>query len=84
MIPPIPVPMLKRDAVRRTIVFLVDAQDFVDIYRTRMALSKYVEEQMQPGDLISIIKTSGGNAHLQAFTSDKRELLARIDSIQWG
>jgi VWFA-related protein len=57
---------------------------FKYMYRTRMALRKFVEEQMQPGDLVSIIKTSRGNATLQAFTSDKRELLSRIETIQWS
>jgi hypothetical protein len=33
---------------------------------------------------VSIIKTSRGNATLQAFTSDKNELLSRIDAIQWS
>jgi len=39
---------------------------------------------MLPGDLVSIIKTSRGNATLQAFTSDKQELLSRVESIQWS
>jgi ferredoxin-NADP reductase len=57
---------------------------FEEVYRTRMSLSKYVKEQMQPGDLISIFKTSRGTATLQAFTSDKRWLLARVENIQWS
>lgn len=85
MIADIPAPAPKRDAVRRSIVLLVNdyGMAFEDIYRTRMALRKYVEEQMQPGDLIAVFKTSRGSASLQAFTSDKRELLARIENIQW-
>jgi VWFA-related protein len=81
----IPAPAPKRDAVRRSIVLLVSdyGMAFEDINRTRIALRKYVEEQMQPGDLISVFKTSRGSASLQAFTSDKRELLARIENIQW-
>jgi VWFA-related protein len=82
----IPVPTLKREEVRRTIVFLVNDlyMGFEEVYRTRMSLNKYIKEQMQPGDLISIFKTSRGTATLQAFTSDRRELLARVENIQWG
>jgi VWFA-related protein len=79
-------PKLKREDVRRTIVFLVNDRSmlFEDVYRARMALRKYINEQMQPGDLISIFKTSRGTATLQAFTSDKQELVARTENIQWS
>jgi VWFA-related protein/TonB family protein len=81
----IPAPRLKREDVQRAIVALVHdyGMEFEDVYRTRMALRKYVNEQMQPGDLLSIFKTSRGSATLQAFSSDKRGLLARIENIQW-
>ena len=83
---PIPAPALTRDAVRRTIVFLVDdlSMSFPDVYYARMSLQRFVERQMQPGDLISIMQTKGGNAGLQTFSSDKRELLARIGNIRWN
>jgi VWFA-related protein len=86
IIPSIPTPPLKRNSVERTLIFLINDfhMGFEDTYRTRIALRKFVEEQMLPGDLVSIIKTSRGNATLQAFTSDKRELLARIETIQWS
>ena len=85
-LPLIPVPKLKREKVQRSIVVLVNdfSMEFEDVYNTRMALRKYVTEQIQPGDLLSLIKTSRGSATLQAFSSDKRELLARIDNIQWN
>ena len=83
---PIPAPLLTRDTVHRTIVFLVDdlSMSFPDVYYARMSLQRFVERQMQPGDLISIIQTKGGNAGLQTFSSDKRELLARISNIRWN
>jgi VWFA-related protein len=85
-IPSIPMPSLKRNSVERILIFLVNdfGMEFKHTYRTRLALRKFVEDQMLPGDLVSIIKASRGNATLQAFTSDKRELLARIDTIQWS
>ncbi len=79
-------PRLARKDVRRTIVFLVDdlsMRKFPQIHRARMCIKKYVEDQMQPGDMVAIMQTFRGTASLSAFTSDKRELLARVDNIHW-
>lgn len=72
--------------VRRTIAIVVDdfTMSFGSVYYARVALRRFVERQMQPGDLVAIIKTSGSVGALQQFTSDKRVLLAAIDSIRWN
>jgi VWFA-related protein len=84
--PKIPAPALMKDEVRRTIVFVVDdlSMEMPDIHNAHMALQKFVETQMQPGDLVAIMQTTGGNAGLQPFSSDKRQLLARIGKIKWN
>ncbi|MBN1568841.1 MAG: VWA domain-containing protein [Acidobacteria bacterium] len=84
--PQIPARALTKGVVRRTIVFLVDdlSMSFQDLHNARMSLQKFVETQMYPGDLVAIMQTGKGNAGLQAFSSDKRELLARIGSIRWS
>jgi VWFA-related protein len=82
----IPAPRLTPDEVRRTIIFLVDdvsLRRFPEVYRARMCLRKYVEEQMQPGDLVAILQTHRGASALSAFTSEKSELLIRINNIHW-
>ena len=73
-----------REDIRRTILFLVDdfSMSFENLHHTRMGLRNFVEKQMQPGDLVGIIQTSLGFGQL--FNSDKRQLLATIESIQWG
>lgn len=73
-----------RDKIRRTILFLVDdrSMSFENIHHARMGLKNYVEKQMQPGDLVGILRTSNGFGPL--FSSDKRQLLAAIENIQWG
>ncbi|HEX8291335.1 MAG TPA: hypothetical protein VF570_06255, partial [Pyrinomonadaceae bacterium] len=43
----------------------------------------FVDEQMQPGDLVAIVRTSAGMGALQQFTSDKRLLYRAIESVQW-
>jgi VWFA-related protein len=85
-VPPIPAPRLSRDEVRRTIVFLVHdlVMSFESVHKARRSLRKFVETQMQPGDAVAIMRTSLGNAALQTLSSDKRQLLAMIDTIQWG
>lgn len=75
-----------RNAVRRTIALVVDDLNlsFASVYYTRKALEKFVDEQMQPDDLVAVIHTGGGVGALQQFTSDKRLLKAAIASIRWN
>ena len=83
-LPPLPTSDLKREDTRRTIVFVVDdlSMSFENGYYARMALRNFVEKQMQPGDMVSILRTSYGNSALNMFLSDKRQLLSRIDAMR--
>jgi VWFA-related protein len=83
--PPIPAVRLKPENVRRTIALVVDdlSLSFQSTYYVRQALKKFVDEQMQSGDLVAIIRTSGGMGALQQFTSDKRQLYAAIERVKW-
>src|SRR5205085_3324768 len=84
--PPAPVPPsnLRPEQVRRTIALVVDdlGLSFESTVYTRTALRKFVEQQMQPGDLVAIVRTSAGAGALQQFTSDKRQLLAAVERIR--
>lgn len=77
--------MINPANVRRTIAFVVDdlTLESEGIYYTQKALKNFVENQMQEGDLVSIICTSGTVGALQQFTSDKRQLYAAIKNIRW-
>jgi len=83
--PPVPPARLKPEEIRRTIALVVDdlGLSFESTYYVRRALKKFVDEQMQAGDLVAIIRTSGGMGALQQFTSDKRQLYAAIDRVKW-
>jgi len=85
-LPPLPAPAadLKREDVRRTIILVVDdiSMSFENGHQARMALRNFVEKQMQPGDMVAILKTSHGNSALQMFLSDKREALVRLDAMR--
>jgi VWFA-related protein len=83
--PPLPPVKLQPEDVRRTIALVVDdlGLSFESTYYTRRALKKFVDEQMRPGDLVAIIRTSGGMGALQQFTSDKRQLYAAIERVKY-
>ncbi len=84
-LPPVP-SRLKPEQVRRTMALVVDdlGLSFESTASVRDALKKFVDEQMQPGDLVAIIRTGAGVGALQQFTSDKRMLRAAIERIRWN
>ena len=84
--PPAPPRKLRPDQVRRTIALVVDdlGLGFESTARVRDALKKFVDEQMQPGDLVAIIRTAAGMGALQQFTSDKRLLYAAIERVRFN
>jgi VWFA-related protein len=84
--PPVPLSRLKPEEIRRTIAIVVDdlGLSFVSTNHVRQALKKFVDSQMQPGDLVAIIRTSGGMGALQQFTSDKRQLYAAVERVKWN
>ncbi|MEP7076097.1 MAG: VWA domain-containing protein [Acidobacteriota bacterium] len=83
---PLPTAKLRTDQIRRTVALVVDdlSLSFESTYQVRRALKKFVDEQMQEGDLVAIIRTGAGIGALQQFTSDKRQLYAAIDKVKWN
>lgn len=77
---------LRNEQVRRTFALVVDdlTLSFESAYQTRRALKKFVDEQMQDGDLVAIIRTGSGIGALQQFTSDKRILYSAIEKVKWN
>ena len=86
--PGIPEPplVLRPDQVKRTIALVVDdlTLSFESAVHTRRALKKFVDEQMQDGDLVGIIRTGAGIGALQQFTSNKQQLYAAIERVKWN
>jgi VWFA-related protein len=83
---PVPPTTLRPDQIRRTFAVVVDdlSLSFESAYHTRRALKKFVDEQMQDGDLVAIIRTGAGIGALQQFTADKRILYAAIEKVKWN
>ncbi len=83
---PVPQAALRPENVRRSYALVVDdlSLSFESAYQTRRALKKFVDEQIQTGDLVAIIRTGAGIGALQQFTSDKRILYAAIEKVKWN
>jgi VWFA-related protein len=83
---PAPPVRLRPDQVRRTMALVVDdlGLSFESAYYVRQALKKFLDQQMQPDDLVAIIRTGGGIGALQQFTSDKRQLYAAVEKVKWN
>ncbi|MBV9927696.1 MAG: VWA domain-containing protein [Acidobacteria bacterium] len=82
-IPPPPPARLRPEQVRRAIALVVDdlRMSAEGVNAARQALKKYVDEQVQPGDLVAIIRTSAGIGALQQFTNDRQQLYAAIERV---
>ncbi len=85
-LPPAPAAPLRPQDVRRTIVLMVDdlGLSFESIRSVRAALRKFVERQMQPGDLVAVCRTGAGSGALQQFTTNQSILLHVIDDLRWN
>lgn len=83
---PVPPVELKPEQIKRTIALIVDdlGLSFESMARVRMSLKNFVDEQMQPNDLVAIISSGNGAGTLQQFTSDKRMLYAAIEKLKWN
>jgi VWFA-related protein len=83
-VPPPPPARLRPEQVRRAIALVVDdlRMSQEGVHATRQALRKYVDEQVQQGDLVAIIRTSAGIGALQQFTNDRQQLYAAIERVR--
>jgi VWFA-related protein len=59
---PEPPRTIRPDQARRVFALVVDdlSMSFESAYHTRRALKRYVDEQMQDGDLVAILRTGAG------------------------
>ena len=77
---------LRPDQIQRTMAIVVDdlALSFDSAVRVRETLKKWVDTEMQPGDLVAIVRTREGMGSMQRFSMDKQTLKAAIDQIRYG
>jgi VWFA-related protein len=83
---PLPAAALRPGQVGRTIALVVDdlGTSFDSLIYVRRALKKFVDEQMQPGDLVAIMQTGRSTGALQQFTTDRQLLHRAIERVRWN
>jgi VWFA-related protein len=81
--PPSPPLRLRPEQVRRTVALVIGNVSYEGMQDVKKALRKFVDDQMQPGDLVAIVRLAQGGI-LQQFTSDKRLLHLAIDGVRWN
>jgi VWFA-related protein len=76
---------IPREQVQRTYALVVDdlGLSFESLGYVRKALTSFLDEQIQPNDLVAILRTSGNIGVTTQFTSDRRQLNAAIEQMRW-
>ena len=82
----VPFTIVKPDAQRRTIALVVDdlGLSAESVGLVRRELKKFLAREMQPNDLVAIIRTSGEVGVLQQFTNDRRILNRALEQVRWN
>ena len=83
---PAPPPRLNRDDPRRIVALVVDdlGLSAESIHHVRSELRKFIAEELQPNDLVAVMRTSGELGALQQFTNDKRLLNRAVERLRWN
>ena len=82
----VPPTTINREDPHRTIALVVDdlGLSFESMGQVRRQLRKFIAEQVQPNDLIAVIRTGGEMGVLQQFTNDKRILGRAVEMLKWS
>lgn len=83
--PPPPEPV-QRDAARRAIAIVVDdlGTSAESMTQIKNRLRKFIAEELQPNDLVAVIRTGTDVGALQQFTNDQRVLKRAVDQLRWN
>lgn len=82
----VPAGPIQRDVARRTIAIVIDdlGMSAQSMSEARRQVRKFIAEELQPDDLVAIIRTGGEMGALQQFTNDRRLLNRAIDLLRWN
>ena len=82
----VPTGPIPRDVPRRTIAIVIDdlGLSAQSMYEARRQVRKFIAEELEPNDLVAIIRTGGEMGALQQFTNDRRLLNRAIDLLRWN
>ncbi len=81
-----PTTPIQPDVARRTIGIVVDDLGISaeSMTHVRRQVQKFIAEEVQPNDLVAIIRTGGEMGALQQFTNDKRLLNRAVELLRWN
>jgi VWFA-related protein len=81
-----PSPRVTPNEPHRIVAFVVDDLGLSgeSMGQVRKQLKKFITEQLQPNDLVAIIRTGGELGVLQQFTNDKRLLMRAMERLRWN
>ena len=81
-----PVAPVRPNEPHRTVAFVVDdlGMSAESMGQVRHNLRKFIAEELQPNDLVAIIRTGGELGALQQFTNDKRLLSRAVERLRWN
>lgn len=84
--PPVAPRPLKPNEARRTVALVVDdlGLSAESMGSVRKQLRKFIDEQLDPNDLIAIIRTGGTVGALQQFTNDRRMIEKAFSQVKWN
>lgn len=79
-------PFATPGAIQRTFAIVVDdlSMSVESMYYAKRALHAFVDAELQPADLVALVRTGGSLGGLQPFTTDHRVLHAGIDHLRWN
>ena len=71
---------------RRTVALVIDdlGVSFESMAVLRDQMRKFLDEQLQPNDLVAIVRTGGEVGALQQFTTDRRLLYSALEHMKWN
>lgn len=69
--------------VKRVLAFVIDTLHMKTetLSRARKLLDEFIDKQMEPGDLVLILSTSGGSGLVEQFTTDQRLLHRAVSRL---
>ena len=84
--PVVPPPPIERDVPRRTIAIVVDdlGMSAESMNQVRKRLQKFIATEMEPNDLVAVMRTGGDVGALQQFTNDRRLLNRAVSQLRWN
>ena len=86
---PVPPPAspapVTRASIQRTFAIVVDdlGLSVESFYYLKRGLHDFIDRDLQPTDLVGIMRT-GGTTAVQPFTTDRRILHAAVDALRWN